>query len=148
MNETLTIFSERVDDIPLLLAQVARMGVQPLLDMHFPTHGNWQGLSLGWVTVIWLAHILSQADHRLSHVEPWVGKRLQTLGGCKGQLRHPVEVSDDRLARVLRGLSDDARWSPFESALAQQLLRVYALGPERVRRDSATASGSWAVTPE
>jgi hypothetical protein len=74
MNETLTIFSERVDDIPLLLAHVAQMGVQPLLDTHFPTHGHWQGLSLGWVTVLWLAHILSQADHRLSHVEPWAEK--------------------------------------------------------------------------
>jgi len=41
MNETLTILSERVDDIPLLLAQVVRMGVQPLLDMHLPTYGNW-----------------------------------------------------------------------------------------------------------
>ena len=148
MNETLTIFSERVDDIPLLLAQVARMGVQPLLDMHFPTHGNWQGLSLGWVTVIWLAHILSQADHRLSHVEPWVEKRLHTLRGCTGQLLHPLDVSDDRLARVLQALSDDARWSPFESALTQQLVRVYALRPERVRLDSTTARGSWAVTPE
>ena len=82
MNETLTILSERVDDIPLLLAQVARMGVQPLLDAHFPTHGNWPGLSLGWVTVIWLTHILSQADHRLNHVEPWAEKRLHTLRGC------------------------------------------------------------------
>ena len=148
MNETLTIFSERVDDIPLLLAQVARMGVQPLLDMHFPTHGHWQGLSLGWVPVIWLAPILSQADHRLSHVEPWVEKRLHTLRGCTGQLLHPLDVSDDRLARVLQALSDDARWSPFESALTQQLVRVYALRPERVRLDSTTASGSWAVTPE
>jgi hypothetical protein len=34
MNETLTVLSERVDDIPLLLAQMARMGVQPLLDTH------------------------------------------------------------------------------------------------------------------
>jgi hypothetical protein len=32
MNETLTLLSERVDDIPLLLAQIARMGVQPLLE--------------------------------------------------------------------------------------------------------------------
>jgi transposase len=148
MNETLTILSERVDDIPLLLAQMARMGVQPLLDTHFPTHGNWQGLSLGWVTVIWLAHILSQADHRLSHVEPWAEKRLHTLRGCTGQLLHPLDVSDDRLARVLQALSDETRWSPFESALTQQLVRVYALRPERVRLDSTTASGSWAVTPE
>ena len=148
MNETLTIFSERVDDIPLLLAQMARMGVQPLLDTHFPTHGNWQGLSLGWVTVIWLTHILSQADHRLNHVEPWAEKRLHTLRGCTSQPLHPLDVSDDRLALVLQALSDDTRWSTFESALTQQLVRVYALRPERVRLDSTTASGSWAVTPE
>jgi transposase len=148
MNETLTIFSERVDDIPLLLTQMARMGVQPLLDTHFPTHGNWQGLSLGWVTVIWLTHILSQADHRLNHVEPWAEKRLHTLRGCTSQPLHPLDVSDDRLALVLQALSDDTRWSTFESALTQQLVRVYALRPERVRLDSTTASGSWAVTPE
>jgi transposase len=148
MNETLTILSERVDDIPLLLAQVARMGVQPLRDAHFPTHGNWQGLSLGWVTVIWLTHILSQADHRLNHVEPWAEKRLHTLRGCTGQSLHPLDVSDDRLALVLQALSDDTRWSTFESALTQQLVRVYALRPERIRLDSTTASGSWAVTPE
>jgi len=148
MNETLTIFSERVDDIPLLLAHVARMGVQPLLDTHFPTPGNWQGRSLGWVTVLWLAHILSQADHRLSHVEPWAEKRLHTLRGCTGQRLHPLDVSDDRLARVLQAWSDDARWSTFENALTQQLVRVYALRPERVRLDSTTASGTWAVTPE
>ena len=148
MNETLTILSERVDDIPLLLAHIARMGVQPLLDTHFPTHGNWQGLSLGWVTAIWLTHILSQADHRLNHVEPWAEKRLYTLRGCTGQPLHPLDVSDDRLALVLQALSDNVRWSTFESALTQQLVRVYALRPERVRLDSTTASGSWAVTPE
>jgi transposase len=147
MNETLTILSERVDDIPLLLAQVARMGVQPLLDMHFPTHGNWQGLSLGWVTVIWLPPILSQADHRLNHVESWAEKRLHTLRGGTGQPLPPLDVSADRLARVLQALSDDVRWSPFERALTQQLVRVSALRPERVRLDRTTASGSWAVTP-
>lgn len=148
MNGTLTIFSERVDDIPLLLAHVARMGVQPLLDTHFPTHGNWQGLSLGWVTGIWLTHILSQADHRLNYVEPWAAHRRHTLRGCTSQPLHPLDVSDDRLALVLQALSDDARWSTFESALTQQLIRVYALRPERVRLDSTTASGAWAVTPE
>jgi hypothetical protein len=47
MAERLRSISERVDDIPLVLAQRERMGVQPLLDEHFPTHGNWVGLSLG-----------------------------------------------------------------------------------------------------
>src|SRR5437867_8391625 len=130
MTEKLTIMSERVDDIPLLLAQLERMGVQPLLDEHFPTHGNWMGLSLGWVTVIWLTHILSQADHRLNHVEPWAEQRLHTLRGCTGQRVHPLDVSDDHLAAVLEALSDDACWAAFEAALTQRLLRVYALQGE------------------
>lgn len=71
--------TERVDDIPILLAQLERMGVQELLDQHFHTHGNWQGLSLGCVAVIWLSHILSQADHRLNQVQPWVESHLDTL---------------------------------------------------------------------
>jgi len=71
MAETLTIISERVDDLPVLLAQLDRLGVRPLLDEYFPTHGNWGGLSLGWVSVLWLTYILSEGDHRLNHVAPW-----------------------------------------------------------------------------
>jgi transposase len=148
MAERLTLSSERVDDIPLLLAQLERMGIQPLLEEHFSTHGNWVGLSLGWVTVIWLTHILSQADHRLNHVEPWAEQRLHTLRGCTGQRVHPLDVSDDHLAAVLEVLSDNARWGAFEGALTQHLLRVYDLQPERVRLDSTTASGYWSVTED
>jgi hypothetical protein len=35
MNEPLTILTERVDDIPLVLAQMERMGIARLLDEHF-----------------------------------------------------------------------------------------------------------------
>ncbi len=35
MNNPLAVTSERVDDIPLLLAQLERMEVQKLLDRHF-----------------------------------------------------------------------------------------------------------------
>jgi transposase len=148
MAERLRIISERVDDIPLLLAQLARMGVQPLLDEHFPTHGNWVGLSLGWVTVVWLTHILSEADHRLNHVEPWTEQRLYTLRGSTGQPVHPLDMGDDRLAGVLEALSDDACWAMFEGVLNRQLLRVYDLQPECVRLDSTTASGHWTVTED
>jgi transposase len=146
MAETLTIISERVDDIPLLVAQLERMGVPPRLDEHFPTHGNWVGLRLGWVSVVWLTHMLSQAHHRLNHVEPWAAKRLHMLRGCIGQRGHPWDVSDDRLAAVLEARSEDVRWRAVEGALTQQLLRVYALEPERVRLESTTASGYWRVT--
>ncbi len=52
MNEIQSILTERVDDIPLLLEQMQRMNLPTLIDQHFPTHGNWQGLSLGWVSTI------------------------------------------------------------------------------------------------
>jgi hypothetical protein len=54
MSEILSITSARVDDMPLLLAQFDWMGLQPLLAEHLPTHGDGVGLSLGWVTGIWL----------------------------------------------------------------------------------------------
>lgn len=69
METALTVTRiERVDDIPLLLAQLAKMAVASRLDQHFPTHGNWQGLSLGEVAVVWLAYVLSEGNHRLNSV--------------------------------------------------------------------------------
>jgi len=53
MTEPLTISHERVDDLPLLLAQLERMQVAKL-DGCFPTHGNWEGLSLGQVVSVWV----------------------------------------------------------------------------------------------
>src|SRR6267143_1851041 len=69
-NAIPNIITERVDDVPLLLEQMQRMGLPMLMDEHFPAHGNWYGLRLGWVSTIWLSSILSRGDHRLVHVEP------------------------------------------------------------------------------
>jgi transposase len=148
MAETLTIISERVDDMPVLLAHLDRMGLQPLLDEHFPTHGNWVGLSLGWVSVVWLTHMLSAGDHRLNHVAPWAKQRLHTLQECTGQSVQPLDVSDDRLATVLEALSDETHWHAFEGALNQHTLRVYDLQPACVRLDRTTANGHWSVTED
>lgn len=150
MTENLTITTERVDDIPLLLAQMERMGLPDLLDERFPTHGNWQGLSQGWLASIWLAHVLSQQDHRLSHVQPWAEHCLLTLHRATGKPLRPLDFTDDddRLANLLRLFSDDERWRGFEAALNRQLLRVYDLQAQRVRLDTTSASGYWQVTPD
>src|SRR5262247_1433339 len=148
MNEIQSIITERVDDIPLLLEQMQRMHLPTLIDQHFPTHGNWQGLSLGWVTTIWLSSILSRGDHRLVHVEPWAAKRLETLRTTTGQAVERLDFTDDRLEIVLRCLHDDTRWAAFESALNQHTVRVYALPTERVHVDSTSASAYATVTPE
>jgi transposase len=148
MTESLTVTSERVDDIPLLLAHMRRMDLPMLLDSYFLIHGNRQGLDFGWTATIWLAHILSQADHRMNQVQPWAERQLQTLRGCSGQDVQVLDLSDDRLAAVLRTLSDDTCWANFERRLTGTLLRVYDLRVERVRLDSTTVSGYWQVTDD
>jgi transposase len=125
-----------------------RMDIPDLVEQSFHQHGNWQGLSLGWVTTVWLAHLLSEADHRLNHVRPWAERRLSALQACTQRPVRGLDLTDDRLASVLRTLSDDANWVSFERALARTLLRVYDLRPERVRVDSTTASGYWRVTED
>lgn len=148
MTETLSVVSERVDAIPLVLAQMERMGIAELLDDHFPTHGNWEGLSRGRVATGWLSHLLSQGDHRLSHVQDWAGQHLTTLQDRLGQPVRALDWSDDRLATVRAALSDDARWAAYEAAQTGHLVRVYDLVTERVRLDSTTGSSYHTVTPD
>ncbi len=145
MTETLNIMTERVDDMPLLLAQMKQMELPNLLDSYFPAHGNWQGLDPGWVATIWLAHVLSQADHRLSYVQQWAQRCLVSLQQATGQPMRILDFTDDRLARLLEVFSKDEQWNLFEAALNRRLLRVYDLPTERVRLDSTTASGYWGV---
>jgi transposase len=148
MTEQLTLKHERVDDIPLLLAQIERMQVTTLLDKCFPTHGNWEGLSLGQVVSVWLTFILSEANHRMSHVEPWAERRLQTLSTGLGTEVRVLDFSDDRLAATLDDLSDDAAWQVFERYLNQHTLRVYDLRPQRVRSDATTAKSYGRITKD
>lgn len=124
------------------------MGLPGLLDAHVGPHGNWQGLSLGWVAAVWLSPILSQADHRMNQVQAWASERRVTLRICIGQAVRALDLSDDRLAAVVEALSDDARWTAFESALTRPVVRVYELPVERVRLDSTTASGHPGVTED
>ena len=102
-----------------------------MLDEYFPAHGNWQGLSLGTVVTVWLTFIVSEANHRLSHVQTWAAQRLTLLAGCLGQLVRALDLSDDRLAAVLDYLSEDSAWRDYERALNRRLLRVYELAPVR-----------------
>jgi transposase len=148
MIEELTVTTERVDDIPILLSQAKKMGIPELLDGHFPAHGNWEGSSLGWTMAVWLAHILSEGDHRLNQVQSWAAKRLHTLQMGTGQPVRALEWSDDRLGLGLDALSDSENWRAFERALNRRTVRVYNLKQSRVRVDSTTASGYWTVTED
>lgn len=148
MAENLTVTTERVDDIPVLLAQAARMGLPELLDQHFVPHGNWMGTSLGKTASVWIAHILSEGDHRMNHVAGWVAQRAEMLSLAVGHPVRSLEWSDDRLEIVLDALSNDQGWQQLEVDLSRRLVRVYSLQPKVVRLDSTTVSGYWTVTED
>ena len=138
--DTLHIHTERLDDVPLLYSQLEKMGIRELVDRHFPAHGNWKGSSPGLVMTCWLMHLVSQSDHRLKYVEDWASVHRETLQMLSGQYIEPVEVNDDRLARLLEWFSDDAAWFSFQTDLNRGLLVSYALPCDTVRHDSTTVS--------
>lgn len=147
-TQDLVVTNERVDDIPLLLAHQREMGIGALINEECEMHGNWQGASPGSITVVWLSYILSEGDHRLNQVEGWYGKREKTIGHYLAEEVVTNDFRDDRLAIILKALSDDACWSQLERELTRRSIRVYDLDVQQVRLDTTTGSGHWAITEE
>jgi transposase len=141
---------EHVDDLPVLWAQIQKMQIPALLDQYFPTHGLWKGaLSCGEVAGVWLMLITSQGDHCLSHVQPWVAERLDTLTACVGKPIRPLDFSDDRLADLLDRLAETDPWAAVETGINGVLLRVYDLGqPDQPIRIDSTSAKTYAEVNE
>jgi transposase len=127
----LDIQIERVDDIPVVYGYLQKMKVQIIIDQMVIPHGNWQGLTPGWVIVIWLVHILTQHNHRMDCVQEWVTKHLTTLQRLTGQSITPLDFTDDRLALCLRALSPNETWHAIENQLGHHIIRVYELNKEK-----------------
>lgn len=141
MDNQLTLTTERIDDLVLLLHVMLQVHLPDLLDRHLPRHWLQQGLSWGWVSTIWLAHILSQGDHRKLTVRDWVAQAQDTLQSVTGLTLRDTDFTDDRLTLVLRQLSNPAYWHEIEKDFAQNAVRVYDLAQKQVRLDATTVSG-------
>src|SRR4030095_1293501 len=147
MSKQITVKHERIDDIPVIIAQLKKMRVDKLIDTHFPTNGNWTGLSLGGVVVVvCLPFTIPGGDHRLYRVEPWVAEHKRTLRRCLGKKVEPRDCTDDRLATGLDYVSVTEHWVEFECTLNQSVTRVYDLQKRMARVDSTTVAAF--VTPE
>ena len=131
---SMDVESERIDDIPLLVRMLVTMGVPAEIDRAYTPHRNWSGLRVGWVATLWLAYILTECDHRMSHVRAWVNARRGALSRLIGQEIRETDFTDDRLAEVLGYLSGTAIWHRVEAGISQQCIRVYdlSLGPMRL----------------
>ena len=140
MDTAVDIYTEQIDDVPLLCGLLQRMGLQPIIDAVIKPHGNRQGLSVGWMVVIWLIHILTEQTHCMDVVREWVPQLQDTLERLVGQAVQELDFTDDRLADILRYLSRDEEWHRIEAQLSRYLVRVYDLGGSRVRLDGTSAS--------
>src|SRR2546422_4632607 len=144
----LVIITERVDDVALLIGQMITMGLPEVLDRHIPRHWTQRGLSWGWTAVIWLAHILTEGDHRKVAVEVYVKGMHHTLSCLTAQVIQPLDFSDDRLSHLLSHLSKPKYWHQIERDLNERSIEVHALPPEVIRCDATTVSGAHEVTAE
>jgi len=141
MTPEMNITTERIDDFPLLLGVMQRLGLPGIIDNHLIRHGLHQGLSWGWIATIWLAHILSQSNPRKQPVQAWVRQAHETIERITGMQVNELDFTDDRLTLLLRRLSKPETWQAIETELGRSILRVYALKPEQVRLDATTVSG-------
>jgi transposase len=141
MNPEMNITTERIDDFPLLLQVMRRLGLPGIIDNHLRRHGLHQGLSWGWIATIWLAHILTQSNPRKQPVQSWVRQAHETIERITGMKVNELDFTDDRLTLLLRRLSKPETWQAIETELGRSILRVYELKPERVRLDATTVSG-------
>jgi transposase len=139
----LAIETERLDDIPLLYGFLQEMGIQSAIDTVIQTHGHWSGLSMGWVVMIWLVHIVSEHNHCLDDVRGWVKDHLLILKHLTGQAVTELDFTDDRLAICLRELHRREHWQRIETLLGSGLVRAYGLKEESLVRLDATVAGVW-----
>lgn len=70
---------ERVDDIPLLIGFIQRLQLPELLERHLGSHHLHQGLPNGTLAAVWLAFILSEANHCKVSVQDWAQRHQHTL---------------------------------------------------------------------
>lgn len=137
----LTIQSERVDDIPLLIEAMSRMGLQETIDKHIPVQKNQRDLSWGWTTVIWLAYILSEGDHRKVAVQEYITGLANTLREITGMEISGLDFTDDRLTNLCKYLEDNKCWVNIEAEISRNTITVYELPVETCRIDATTVSG-------
>ncbi len=132
---------ERVDRIPLIISLLIQMRIQEIIDEHYTPHGNHQGLSVGWLSVIFMTYIVAEEGHKMVPVREWVTEHQRTLERMTGQEIGEADFSDDRLGDVLRYLSEEQLWVAIEEDVSRQSIRVYGLGVEGPVRLDATVGG-------
>src|SRR5438270_13962818 len=115
---------EAVADLPVLWATFRRLDLPATLDRLFPAPPHWKGsLTPGEVLALWLLFLVSQGDHCLNHVQPWVVQHQGTLSALLGKRVLPTHAPDHRLADWLTRLGTGTPFTALARDLNQQTIR-------------------------
>ncbi len=140
-QQDLTVQSERVDDIPLLIEALTRMRIQKTIDKYIQVQKNQRDLSWGWTAVIWLAYILSEGDHRKVSVQEYVIGLENTLREITGIKLSGLDFTDDRLTNLCKYLEEKKCWDNIEAEISRNTITAYELPEDTCRVDATTVSG-------
>ncbi len=134
------ISSERIDDIPVIVEWLKQMEIAKIIDQKLKKpHGNYKGISYGQLSVLLLTYMITQSDHRLCAVEPWVQAHRKILELSTGWSIGEKDASDDRLARVVEELGKQTQATQeIEVKLGRHLIHAYEL-PTLVGRADTTS---------
>jgi transposase len=137
---SLTLQHERIDDLPLLWGVLLSLRLPELLQRYLGNHHLHQGLPNGTLATLWIAVILSEANHCKVTVQDWALRHQHLLETLLQQPVRPVDFTDDRLAIVLHRFHN-ADWEGLEQQLWDQTCEVYDIPMIGVRLDATTSFG-------
>jgi len=129
-----------------------QMSIPHYYDHEIGDHGLHQGLSGGWMMTIWLAFILTQADHTKYKVEDWVARHQLVIEKLTGQPIVAQQFNDNKLSSLLSRLCCTKRWENFEASLWRDSVELYQLCPASLGQyksahvDSTTAYGHHTIS--
>lgn len=130
---------ERIDEIPLILHWLMTMRTAEFIDTIWQTHGNWQGLSYGQLTVLLITYIVHSLTHRLSGMEDWVQRHREVLEEVTGWTIGTKDATDDRLGAMLGVLGGKPdHLAAFQRHSGRHLIQAYALPTEVARYDTTS----------
>jgi transposase len=141
-NPEMEIRSERIDDLPVLIERLKQMKVGEIIDETVGTHHLWEGLSKGWSSMVWLAHIVMTGDHRKVHVRRMLNDCRESVSRLLGVEVRESEFNDDRLGRILSALGQAGRAEEIERRMNEHCIRYYRLKTDKavMRIDTTSVS--------
>lgn len=115
------------------------MHLAQTIDQQWTPHAERAGGSYSQLTVLFVAFVLQQREHRLSHFEDWLAQHQHAVRATTGWLVTARDGTDDRLGILLQTLGGDAApLQAFHKQHGQHLVHAYDLSTQVARYDTTS----------